>query len=399
MAWRNLWRSGRRSLVTLAAMTLALFVMISYSGLVEGYLVSMERNIVELEVGDVQVFATGYRDRPSLYDRIDDPDRILSDLDAAGYRASARLLGSGLAAGEESSSGVALHGVVVDRDAAVSAVWQRVEQGRWLDPEFPDEVVLGRRLARIIGVAPGDDLLILTQGADGSIANEIYTVRGVLANVGDATDRAGVFMVAAAFRELMVLPEGVHQIMVRRPTTTPLDRAGQEVSTVAAGYDVNTWKQLMPTLADLLDNSRGAVAVMFMIVFIAIGIVILNAMLMAVFERIREFGVLKAVGMGPLTVLRLILTETAMLSGLAVVGGIALATPALLYLRAHGIDVGAVGGMSISGIAWDPVWRAEITPQVFLGPVLMFLIIVLVAVSYPALKAARLRPVQAIRHH
>ena len=98
MAWRNLWRNPRRSVVTTAAMTLALWVMLLYSGLIEGYYQSMERSVTELEVGDMQVHAAGYLDSPSIYKSIEDPDSLLGKLDQAGYPASARLLAGGLAA-------------------------------------------------------------------------------------------------------------------------------------------------------------------------------------------------------------------------------------------------------------------------------------------------------------
>jgi ABC-type antimicrobial peptide transport system permease subunit len=126
---------------------------------------------------------------------------------------------------------------------------------------------------------------------------------------------------------------------------------------------------------------------------------ILNAMLMAVFERIREFGVLKALGVGPFDVMRMILIESGIQTGIAVVVGLALGVPGVLYLAHTGIDLSQLGGVSVLGIAFDPIWRAAITRGVFTGPVLTLLLIVAVAVLYPALKAAWIRPVDAMRYH
>ena len=122
MAWRNVWRNTRRSLVTIAAMTLALCVELLYSGLVTGYLQGMEDNILDLEVGDMQIFAGDYLDKPSMYTMIKNPDALLTQLDEVGYPASARLLGGGLAAADEFSAGIALRGVDVSRDARVSLI-------------------------------------------------------------------------------------------------------------------------------------------------------------------------------------------------------------------------------------------------------------------------------------
>lgn len=398
MAWRNVWRNRRRTAVTVAAMSLALFVMIQYSGLFEGYITGMERNILDLEMGDLQVFAEGYRNNPSIYTRIQDPEALLDRLDKAGYPASARLLASGLAAAEEASAGVTFRGIDVDRDARVSRIQEHVIRGSWLAPGDPDGVVLGRRLAHTLAVEPGDEIVVLTQGADGSMANEIYKVRGILKNISEAVDRTGVFMTADTYRDLMVLPEGAHQIIVRRPADTELSTAESRVEQITTGLDTNTWRQLIPTLASMLDSTHAAMYTMFLIVYMAVGLVILNAMLMAVFERIREFGVLKALGVGPGEVLGLIIVESMIQTVLALLIGGLFSIPVSWYLSTHGIDLGSLGGLTVSGIAWDPVWRSVINVKTITRPVLILVLVVLVAILYPAIKAALIRPLEAIRH-
>jgi len=399
MAWRNVWRNRRRSLVTVASMTLALFVMVLYAGLMEGYVQDMERSILDLEVGDVQIYAEDYRLNPSIYTRIPNPAGVLGPLDAAGFPATGRLLGFGLAASGDASAGVSFRGVEVVADARVSLVHGEVADGEWLDPGDPKGVVIGRRLARTLAVGTGGEVLVLSQGADGSMAYDLYRVRGILRGIGDATDRTGVFMIADTFRELMVVPDGVHQIIVRRPDDLELGSAAGRVREVAAGLDVKTWRELLPTLASLLDSARQIIVVMFVIVYVAIGILILNAMLMAVFERVREFGVLKAVGVGPFEVFLLIVIESGIQTAIALVVGLALALPALLYLTWVGVDVGSLAGVSMMGIAMQPVWHAAIEPRVFALPVVTLVAIVSVAVVYPGLKAALIQPVDAMRYH
>jgi ABC-type lipoprotein release transport system permease subunit len=398
-AWRNVWRNRRRTLVTVSAMSFALWVMIVYSGLVAGYLRDMERSILDLEVGDLQVYASDYLDDPSLYTRIDDPETLLGPLRESGYRATSRLLAWGMAAGEESSAGVSFRGVDVARDAEVSRVHEHVLEGSWLDPADPHGVVLGRRLTRMLAVRPGSEIVVLSQGADGAMAADLYSVRGVLESIGDATDRAGIFMTAEAFRALFVVPTGAHQIVVRRPEGTELDVAAAAVRTFAAGLDVRTWRDLMPTLASLLDSARSAMLAMFFIVYLAIAILILNAMLMAVFERIHELGVLKALGVGPAGILGLMLAEALIVTALAVAVGVALGVPTLQYLAIYGIELTSVAGMSIMGIAMDPVWRAELSVAAVAAPLGALVAIVALAVAYPSLKAAFIDPVEAIHHH
>jgi ABC-type lipoprotein release transport system permease subunit len=399
MAMRNVGRNRRRTAVTVAAMSLALAVMILYSGLVTGFIRANERNLLDLELGEVQVYAEGYKDNPSIYKRIVETEDLIARLEAQGFKASARLLAAGLAAAGDTSAGVSFIGVDVDRDATVSRIFENVSRGEWLDPAAPGEVVIGRKLARNLNVDLGAELVVLSQGADGSMANEIYKVRGILKGITDSVDRSGFFMTEEAFRELMVFTEGTHQVIVRKPDNLDLNASLLRVRELAPGEDVRSWRQLFPTLASVMDSSQGMMYVMFVIVYIAIGILILNAMLMAVFERIREFGVLKAIGVGPGGVVWLIFIESMIQTGLAVVAGVAVAIPGSMYLSRVGIDLTSLGGFSIHGIAWDPIWRAEMDANTWVGPIVTMTIIVVIAVIYPAIKAALIQPVRAIQHH
>jgi ABC-type lipoprotein release transport system permease subunit len=398
MAWRNVWRNPRRSLVTMSTMMVALCALCVFAGLMRGMQSALERNVVDLETGDLQIFAKGYEERPSLFLRVEDPDALLQKLDRAGYPAAARLRASGLAAAGTSSAGALLVGVDVARDRRVSRVWREVAQGSWLDPGDDKGVVIGRRLAKSLGIGLGGEILLLTNAADGSMANQLYRVRGVLRGMGDAIDRGGVFMNAGAWRELLVVPTGVHQIIVRRPPNVDLATAKKTVVALASGVEVRSWPELMPTFASILEAQRGSLLITYLIVYVAVGIVLLNAMMMAVFERIRELGVLKAVGMKPTTVFALVVAEGAWQTLLSVLVGLALSAPLLWYLVHHGINMSSLAGASVQGIAYDPEWHAEVDRSTFAAPLTMLLFIVGVAMTFPALKAARLQPVDAMRY-
>jgi ABC-type lipoprotein release transport system permease subunit len=375
-AWRNVWRSRRRTLVTVSAMSFGLWTMILYSGLMSWYLRDMEARILDLEVGDLQVHAPDYRDDPSLHTHIDDAEALLAELRSAGYRATARLLAYGMAAAEESSAGVAFLGVDVARDAEVSLVHEHLLSGSWLDPADPHGVVLGRRLARMLAVDLGGEIVVLSQGTDGAMAADLYRLRGVLESIGAAVDRGGVFMTAEAFRELFILPSGVHQIVVRRPAGTELDVAAEAVRAAAAGLDVRTWRDLL----------------------IAIAVLILNAMLMSVFERIRELGVLKALGVGPGGILGLMFAEALIVTAISILVGVTLGAPTLYYLATEGVELTSLTGISVMGVAMSPVWHADMSAATFGIPIGVLVLIVAIAVTYPALKAAFIDPVEAIHH-
>ena len=377
---------------------MALTVLILYTGLVNGYLRDMERGILDLELGDVQVHAQGYRNKPSIHELIRDSDRLVKELGELGYLSSARLLGGGLVATEETSAGVMFRGIDIVTDAAISEIGNHLDSGAWIDENEPAGVVLGRRLARTLAVGIGDELVALGQATDGTMANDLLQVRGILKGISDGTDRAGVFMTEEAFRNFFELPDGAHQIIVRRPEQSELESVANSIRELAPDLEIKTWRELMPTLASMLDSTRGLIQIVFFVVYIVVAILILNAMLMAVFERIREFGVLKALGVSPQFVFKLVLIESTLQTILAVAVGVMLSLPGLWYLTRFGIDVGKMGGMSVMGMAVNPVWYAFVTTYTFLGPVTTLVLLVFAAVLYPALKAARISPVEAMTH-
>lgn len=398
MAWRNIWRNRRRTLVTIAAMAIAVFITIGYSGLVAGMVSQFESDTLDFELGAVQVFAPGYQDRPSIYTNMADTPAILSRLDAAGVVATPRLLGAGLVAAGDASGGAAFYGIDLERDPKTLALSQQVLHGQWLDAADGKGVVIGRKLAHTLGVKPGDELVVLSQAIDGGMANDLFSVRGVLKNMGEQVDRAGVFMAASTFRTLLDYQGGAHQIIIKRPAV--LDTAVLKAQVVAAapGQDVQSWRELSPILAVMIDSVMGLISIFFLVINVAIGIVVLNAMLMAVFERIKEFGVLKALGISPGGVLGLIYVESLIQVGLAVGAGVLLSLPVMQYLSTSGIDTAALAGTSMMGISMMSTWYAVFSPEVYVQPVLMTTFVVAVAVLYPAYKAAIIQPVEAMRH-
>ncbi len=400
-AFRNVVRSSHRSLVTISAMAFAGFIMIFYAALMEGVMQATEKNIIGMELGEFQVHARGYRQDPDLYNRINNEQRVVQAIERQGFYAATRLFGAGLAAAGAASSGVTLRGVDLEGEQKITRIHNHLLAGTWLDKDDPHGVVLGRKLARTLAVNVGDEVLVVSQAADGSMANDLYRVRGILKSVGARVDGAGFFMVQQAFRDLMVVPEGVHEIVVvRRDPGRDLDACTKELARLLPDYEVLNWRELQPVLARVVDISRYSLLIMLLVTYTAVGILTLNAMLMSVFERIREFGIMKALGLSPLRVCWLIVCETALQVSIAVVLALVTAVPLSLYCEQHPLDFSGLAKTSstIAGVALDPVWYCRLTMDSVLYPVGILYGVSAVAILYPAVKAAFIRPVQAIYH-
>lgn len=397
MAWRNVWRNSRRSLITISAMTLALWAELVYSGMMSGLLADMVDDVTEMDAGDVQILSPNWANRPSLHEVVDDAV-LLPKLDAAGYLATARLQSGGLAAAGELSSGVALIGLDPLRDAKVLTVHSALAEGEWLNQSDTHGVVVGRGLARTLSLKLGSEVVVLSQGADGSMANDLFHVRGILMSVAASTDRGSILMTDGMFRELMSFPKGAHRIVIRIPEGMDLEKATSAIATLAPEASVKSWKQLNPFIAQMLDAVKVQINVIYFILYIAVAILVLNAMLMALFERIREFGVLKAIGYGPLQVFSLMVAEGLLQALVATGMGSLLALPFMAYLQIYGVDIGALGGVSMIGMTMPTLWHGVYTWEGVRVPIQMLFFIVFIAVLYPATKAAWIRPVEAMHH-
>jgi ABC-type lipoprotein release transport system permease subunit len=400
-AFRNIWRTRHRSGVIISAMAFAGFIMIFYATLMEGLLHTTEKNAIAMDTGQFQVHTPGYRDDPDLYKRIENEKELLAAIDAKGYKASPRLYGYGLAAAGASSAGVMLRGVSIAQEKEVTEINRHLLEGSWLSDIDPAGVVIGRRLARVLGVKTGSEVVIVGQAADGSMANELYLVRGILKSVGEMIDRGGFFMVDRAFRELMVLPSGVHEIAIRHPGENNDLESGTEIlAAIMPGLEVMNWRQLQPVLARILDMSKFSLLLMLIITYTAVGILTLNSMLMGVFERIHEFGIIKALGVPPWQIFSLITVETVIQTLLASVLALVTAVPLSLYCQTHPLDLTSLASTSasIAGIALDPLWYCRVTFESVFNPVLVLFIVSLIAIIYPACKAALIMPLQAIHH-
>jgi len=398
LASRNVRRNWHRSLVTMLAMAFACFIMIFFSSLMEGMMQGSERSVVSMNMGDMQIHAFGYRDDPDLYTRIENPDALVATLQQNGYKAASRIYAYGLMAANMASSGVHLRGVDLTHEMQVTKLYKHVASGEWLDDADPDGVVLGKKLAGTLGVKLGDELVFVGQSADGYMANELFRVRGILKSVSDGIDRMGVYMPMQTLRNLIAVPEGAHEIVILRPDrTTDLETETARVQQLAPGLEVKNWKQMMPVIARMIDTAGVQIIIMLVIFYIAVATVVLNAMLMNVFERIHEFGIMKALGVSPMQLVGLVFAETFFLTLLAAIAGLAGGWWISAYYQIHGIDMSALAGsISYGGIAFDPVWYGALTPSALIYPVVFLFVIAAVAVIYPAGKAALLSPVKAI---
>jgi len=402
IAWRNLWRHKRRSLITATAMAVAVAMCMSLIAFTDGMYGKMFEIMVDQQLGHVQIHHPDYPGTRQLLDTIPDAEATIEAIEGVqgAVGATGRLNGFALLGGAKKSTGAQLQGLEPARELPLTHVDQRIVEGRYLADEPGKEIVLGTGLAEDLALGIGDEVVGFTQSADGSLGNDLYTVVGLSSTGNAAMDKGGAWMHLADLQELLVLPDQVHNITVLSMDADELGPFTERLEEVVPeGIEVQAWSEASPQTAELMGMQSFASLIMLGIVFAVASFGVLNTMMMSVFERTRELGVLKAIGLRPRQMVSMVLWESVFLAALA--GTIGLVFGGLLDLLVVfvGFDMsaGSPDGFEIMGVRLDPVIYGEVTPFSLFAPITALVVVSVLASIWPAWRAARLQPVEAIR--
>jgi putative ABC transport system permease protein len=405
MAWRNIWRNTRRSILTISAIIFATTLLIFMLSWQFGSYDTMINSAVKLYTGHLQVQARGYNDKRSIRLVVPDPEAVGAILDhhprVASY--TFRATAFSLASSKERTYGVMVVGIDPEREAKVSTLKKLVRKGRYLSAGDSLQAMLGKLLAENLRVGIGDEVVLLGQARDGSIAASVIKVKGIYSSGQDEFDRSSIYIPLKTFQEVYVMRGAVHEVVVMGKTLQDVETIKQGVSTSLEKtmkkdqLVILDWMELMPGLIQSIKVDLGSGLIFYFILVVVVAFSILNTFLMAVFERTREFGVLLAVGTTPGRLSRLLLLESVTMTLVGIIIGILLGCMVTWYFQVHGIVIsGTAELMSQFGLPERMYPRLSLLSTVIgAGGVL---VITLLTALYPALKVRRLRPVEAMTH-
>jgi ABC-type lipoprotein release transport system permease subunit len=409
LAWRNLWGNPRRTLIAMSAIGLGYAMLLFVACLMAGLRQQMIESGTGLVLSDIEMHAPDYYpDRPisrTLGGRNGTDVGALIAATVADRRvqaASPRAYSYGLVSAARQSAGAQLLGVVPDLEQKVTVLHTRIVKGSYLTERMPKGIVLGDALATAIGVDVGSEIVVLTPAADGSTGNDVYTVAGIFHTGFDAIDQGLVLMPLASLQDLLRLPSArIHEVGIKlHDSNAAAAAAGAIEAQLGKSLAVRArpWEELAPELANYVQFNRRVTLILFVIFFVLAAMGIVNAMLMAIIERTHELGMLMAVGMRPVQVVGLIVAETACLAGVGLIIGGALGAPLLWYLQVHGLNLSGDGGaVSVAGIVVGSVLRGWQDFSAYAQAAVGLAVAALAAALYPALRAARFRPAEALR--
>lgn len=396
LAWRNLWRRRTRTLVILSALALGVWSMVTLAAIARGSLEQqMNKSIANL-TGHIQLHAPGYRDDPVIEHRLPPPGaRLRAVLDGPGVTAwAARVRVPAVIASERESAGVTLLGIEPQRERGLSFIPEAVTEGRYLESAESPGLLLGRKLAERLETAVGRRVVVLSQDVRNEIAEAGFRVIGIFDADPEAIETGYVFVGLKTAQRLLGLGDELSEIALVTPDRERLDELLAALRAAAPGLDVQPWTVIEPLLVLTGKVMDVVLLIWYVTVFVAMSFGLVNTLLMAVFERTREFGLFQALGMPGAYLLGMMLAESLILLGLALVAGNAAVWASYQWLE-QGIDLTAFAeGLQMVGLS--PVIYPVLSAADLAAANALVFVLGTLASLYPAWRAARYVPVEAI---
>lgn len=399
LAWRNIWRHTRRTVIIVLAMSITLALMMWYDGLVNGWTDAIYGNAVKVLGGNIQVHAEGYRKEANsnpLFP-LADPQAVIKAAEAnpLTLAATQRIKTGGLVTSREGAFSVGIIGVEPEKEIKANVIGQNVKEGRNLTSNDLDSILIGKGLADAMGVKVGDRIAMVGSSQHEQMRQRTMTVVGIFDLGLTDMEKQDVYISLLEAQTLY----GVNSCT---EVAIFLDRLGQEGSVIDAmkpalpGYEIESFQANYPELASTINTKTGVMNVFSVIIIAIAGVGILNLLLMAVYERTREIGVLGAMGLKPNQISLLFILEGTMIGLVGAAAGVVLGLAINGYLMKVGIDFGNMAGaasyMAIVQSRVYPTWGIEMLPM----RVSMIVIISALAALIPATEAGRREPAEAL---
>jgi ABC-type lipoprotein release transport system permease subunit len=397
LAWRNLWRNHRRTIIMLAAISIGAWAMIFMTSLMRGMVNDMLRDGISALPGHVQVHHPDYRDDPSVNNLVArTSSEISASLAAAGIdRFAARVRVPAIISSERESRGVTLLGVEPAEERSIAAVGTAIAEGRALDSAADTGIVIGRELADKLETEVGKRVVIMSQDPDNDVADRGYRVVGLFEANLAAQEEMFVFAGRATVQKMLRIDDRVSEVAILGDDYRVVEPILETVrATIDDQDEILPWTELDSYLGTMLGVMDGFVLVWVVVIFLALSFGLVNTLVMAVFERVREIGLMLALGMRPSSILGQIIIESLLLLALGLAIGNALAYATVVPLK-DGIDISIVA----EGMEWFGA-SSMLYPELESQDVIMANVVVLVlgflASLSPAWRASRYEPVEAI---
>lgn len=400
VAARNLFRNLRRTMITMLTIAFGLAVILWLQSILAGRNKHIIESITTTYTGNIQVFRADYLKDRLIQFSFTPPTAALPE----GVAQAQRIHLPALVSSGEQSVPIQFEGIEPSREAVVTKVKENLAQGEYLadepDADCPSrQIYIGKKLADLLQVGVGNKIVILAQAADGTLGNELFRVKGIYDSGSPDFDKSFAFAPLACVAKVGAI-QGVHEVAIRVPD---LEKENQIRAELAKIYPpeikVTSWRESLPGMATMVKYNDATLVMISSMLFIVITLGIVNTLLMSVFERTREFGVMIALGTTPWQLRWLIIFESITLGLIASSVGMILGLAAVFYHQKTGFDLKPFLGehSSLDQFRLELTIHPELRILPFLKSVSTMMGFIILAGLYPAWRASKLQPVEAMR--
>lgn len=398
VAWRNLWRNGRRTWLTAGGIAFTVFLIVFSMSFQQGAYVQMIDNATALLSGHLQIQNRDYVEDKRIEQTVADVSRLVNRLEGQpGVESVApRVEAFALISAGERAFGAQVLGVDPERERRTVRFFDRVAEGRMI--EGMADAVVGEVLASNLGIGVGGEIVLLGTGKEGGVAALALDVVGVFRTGIPDLDRAMVAAPLAMVRDAFGLGDEAHTLVVRSAEVTESARLERQLNAwLPAPLIARNWDEVMPDIRQGIEIDRIGGYFVYGLIAIVVIFSVVNSFIMTVFERTREFGMLRAIGMRPGRIVLMVQIEAAFVWVLGAVIGLALALPIVLWLQVYGFYLGDEVASMVESMYVPARLHTRMTPVALgLAPAVM-LVGTQIAALIPSLKIRRLQPVTALR--
>ncbi|MDO8755078.1 MAG: ABC transporter permease, partial [Anaerolineales bacterium] len=396
MAFRDLGRNRRRSFFSALAVGSGLALLILMASVIEGEMGSAIESAIKLQSGHIQLRASSYDENKSSLkweDLVENPDQIAGQIAALDQvkAATPRLYASGFLSSGTQSASARITGI--DPLSPASDPYREgVISGSYLAPDDREALLIGKPMAEKLNLQVGDSVSLSINTADGDVQDQTFTVKGIYTTNTYGFDSATVFLPLAKAQTITRTENHASTIFVLLKDTSLTDSVVNALN--VSNLQIKTWKDLNALFVDYEAMAQSYIGIFYMIILAISASVIINTLIMSVYERTREIGILSAIGMRSGRILMLFLAESSMLAVGGVIMGLVIGVLATLYFNVNGFYI---GNMGLSGMLIADTIYAKLTMDNLINLTIMTFVVTLLSGLYPAVMASRMQPIAALR--
>ncbi len=406
IAWRNIWRNPTRSMVVIVAIALGIWAAMFMSGFATGMARSYVNNAIETVTAHLQIHHPEYSKDNDVKFRIEEPNKIGQAIAEKPEvkSVSVRTLVNGMASTAKGTRGIRVKGIEPEMEKSISTLAEDIVEGEFLDSTSRNPVLVSAEIAEKLGLKLRSKLVLTFQDLNNEIIAGAFRVVGIFDSGNDGFDESNVFVLRRDVNRLLLSNNEItgvnelniaHEIAIILNNPEQLDTVTSQLKSQFPDLKVETYREVSPDLQLYESQIETISAIYLTVIMLALIFGIINTMLMAVLERVRELGMLMAIGMNKIRVFAMIALETILLSVVAAPLGLLLGYLTVAYLGRYGMNLSAYSDtLSMYGIS--SIVYFDLDPAVYVQVPVAVAVTAILASLYPAYKAIRLRPVEAI---